>query len=364
MANKFSVPEDITQVEPNKEFAEAREERDDNVPDGYITIELSTKGKLYAPKKFHIRNFSAEDLLGMALVDDDTLPIKVISMLNDLILEKDVDVGKFHEKEVLETLFILYKTFYTSTLKDVPYNLTDDDYKYLQDTLGGADADAYIKQIRDYNSKRWVPKISIDLNKVKTYELPEDFKPTVRVINNRTGFTCKYGFPQYGDVRDLNDFIQIIYKEEDEKMAPIVSKLRYIEEQKQKRDNGEPIPFESIPTLTSSEEKAYRDYAMRRNITTMRATRAAHLLEYRGKDISDLSIEKKLTLADDPELDLKTYTAISKKLDSTNIGLQKTVKVVSPVTNKEIDYPFSFRLFDVLQAISTTEPDGITIEFE
>lgn len=364
MGSKITIPEDITQVEPNKQFAEAREERDDNIPDGYITIELSTKGKLYAPAKFHIRNFSAEDLLGMALVDDDTLPVKVISMLNDLILEDDVDVGKFHEQEVLETLFILYKTFYTSTLKGVAYTLQDSDYTYLQETLGGVESDAYVKQIRDYKAKRWVPKIDIDLNKVGTYELPENFKPTVKVTNNRTGFTCKYGFPQYGDVRDLTDFIQLIYKDEDDKMAPIVSKLKYIEEQKQKRDDGEAIPFEAIPTLTSAEEKAYRDYAMRRNITTMRATRAAHLLEYRGKDIRDLPIEQKLTLADDPELDIKTYTAISKALDKTDIGLQKNIKVISPVTNREVDYPFTFRLFDVLQAISTTEPDGITIEFE
>ena len=69
-----------------------------------------------------------------------------------------------------------------------------------------------------------------------------------------------------------------------------------------------------IPVLTKSEEKAYSDYLMRRNLDIMRATRAAHLLEYRGKDVSDLPIEKKLTLADDPELDLRRLT---KKLKSS-----------------------------------------------
>lgn len=351
---------------PDPNFASAREERNKSstVPDGYIPIELSTKGRLYAPAKFHMRNFSAEDLLGIALTDDESLPIKVVDLVNDLIYEDNVDIGYFHEAEVVETLFNFYKVFYSSTLKDVPYTLTEEDYQYLKDTKGGEDSEEYQRIVRDIKSKRFIPKFSINLEEVKTYELPEDFKPTAFVRNNRSGFTCRYGLPHYGDVRDLTDFIQILFKQEDEKFSAITRKLRYIQEQKKKRDEGEMIPFESIPSLTKQEEKDYSDYAIRRNLATMRATRAAHLLEYRGQDISKLPLEKKLTLADDPELDINVYKKISEALETLKIGLQKEIKIVSPITNREVMYPFTFRLFDLFQAISTAEPSGITVEFE
>ena len=361
-----NIPEDLNNLEQDKRFGEAREIRDSeaSVPDGYITVELSTKGKLYAPAKFHIRNFTAEDLLGMALTDDDTLPIKVIEMLNKLFYEDGIDVGKFHEDEVIETLFILYRTFYTDSLKDVVYKLQKDDWKYLQDTNGGPNSDAYLKLKASIDSGEWSPKINIDLNNIGTYSLPDDFAPRAHVNNSKTGFTCVYGLPSYGDIRDISDFINIIYAREEETLAPIIKKAEYIREQKAKKDRGEPITYDMIPVLTKSEEKTYSDYLMRRNLDIMRATRAAHLLEYRGKDVSDLPIEKKLTLADDPELDLRVYTKISNALDGLKIGLQKEIKVKSPITNKEISYPFTFRLFDLLQAISTTEPDGIDVVFK
>ena len=361
-----NIPNDLTDLKEDERFADAREVRDSeaSVPDGYITVELSTKGKLYAPAKFHIRNFTAEDLLGMALTDDDTLPIKVIEMLNTLIYEDDIDVGKFHEDEVIETLFVLYKTFYTDKLKDVIYKLQESDWKYLQDTNGGPQSDAYLKLKASTDSGDWKPKIDIDLNTIGTYSLPDDFAPKAHVKNNKTGFTCVYGLPRYGDVRDISDFINIIYAQEEESLTPIIKKVEYIREQKAKKDRNEPITYDMIPVLTKAEERAYSDYLMRRNLDIMRATRAAHLLEYRGKDVSGLPIEKKLTLADDPELDLRVYTKISNALDGLKIGLQKEIKVKSPITNKEIVYPFTFRLFDLLQAISTTEPDGIDVVFK
>ena len=359
---KASSKIDASAIESNALFAEARAKRDD-VPDGYITIELSTKGKLYAPARVHVRNFTAEDILGLALSDDQTLPLKVIEILNDLILEEDVDIGKFYEDEVVETLFIIYKTFYAQKLTDQPYVLQPDDYKYLEEMHGGSESEDYKKLIRDYKNKKWNPKFNLDLNTVKTYELPENFKPVLK-ITKRNGFVCKQGFPTYGDVRDLKDFIDIIFKQQDDKYASITNTLKYRQEQLEKRDNGEDIPFESIPNISKSVEKEYMDYVFNRNITVMKAMRAIQLREYRGQDVTDLPIEKKLTLAEDPELDLTVYQAITDKLNNSKIGLQKTVRIVSPVTNKEIDYPFSFRIFDLLQAIQSADSDGITIEYE
>ena len=84
-----------------------------NIPPGYIKVNLSTKGYLGAPKEFYIRNMSTEDLLSMALTDDEDLPVKTYKMLQSLIYGDDVDIKDFHEAEVIETLVTLYRTFYS-----------------------------------------------------------------------------------------------------------------------------------------------------------------------------------------------------------------------------------------------------------
>ena len=81
------------------------------VPVGYMTMELSTKGKFGAPKVFHIRNFKTEDLVGLAIEDEDKMQEAAADMLQDLIFEKDVDVKKFHQKKDERELRELKKLF-------------------------------------------------------------------------------------------------------------------------------------------------------------------------------------------------------------------------------------------------------------
>ena len=96
------------------------------VPPGYVAINLSTKGKLGAPKEFHIRNFKMKDIMALSLTEQGDLPERVVQVLNDMILE-DVDVSNWHEKEVEETLVYVYMTFFEPTIKNVPFVVTDED---------------------------------------------------------------------------------------------------------------------------------------------------------------------------------------------------------------------------------------------
>lgn len=333
------------------------------IPDGYIRIDMPTEGRFYAPAHFHVRDLAAEDLLGIALSDDDMLPIHTIDVFNDLIYEDGVDVGTFNDEEVVVMLFDIFTTFYSTVIKGHPYVLQESDYAYLASTLGGAESDAYRQKIRDYKNKRWNPTIDIDLTKIKKLKLPEDFSPVLKLERKKTGFSCKYSFPAYGDIKVVKDFLDSAYRQQDDLYAGLTNTLKYRKEQLQKREEGADIAFESIPNLTAAQSKEYDRYTYDRNITLMKAIRANRLLEYRGHDISNLSLGQKLEIATDPEFDLPVYQAISKKIDNTPIGLEKTIKVISPVTGEEIDYPFSFRVYDLLAAIQNVETDDLEVSY-
>ena len=354
-----SVPEVSTSV-PAAPVEQAKE---NTIPAGYIKIELADDERIYAPASFYARNLGSEDLLGMALSDDEMLPIRTIDIFNSLIYDEGIDVGNFTDQEVVCMLFEIYYNYTSHIIKDHPYKLQPSDYEYLAKTCGGEDSDAYMKKIRDYKSGRWAPKVDIDLTKIKRLKLPADFKPVLKLERKSTGFSCKYGFPRYGDIKVVKEFLDITYQQEDEIHQGIASTLRYRQEQLQKRDDGEKIPYESIPDLSKKQSEEWEKYTYGRNITLLKAIRANNLLEYRGKDVSQLPLSQKLDIAEDPEFDLAVYKAISKKIAETLVGLQKTIKIISPVTNEEIDYPFNFKVFDMLQAIQNTDTDDIEVSY-
>lgn len=333
------------------------------VPEGYIKIDMPTEGRLYAPAHVHVRRIAAEDLLGMVLSDDDMLPIHTIDIFNGLVYEDDVDVGEWDPDEVAYMIFRIYRSFYSNIYKDHKYVLQKEDYDFLAKTLGGEDSESYRKKIRDYKSGRWTPKVDIDLDKIKEVSLPKEFKPALKINRKTTGFSCIYGFPKYGDIRTVKDFLDITYRQQDDLYSDLTSTLKYRRDQLQKRDEGEDIPFESIPNLNATQSKEYDSYTYDRNITLMKALRAINLLEYKGQNISEMPLGQKLDIAADPEFDLQVYKKISKVVDDTPRCLEKTVKITSPVTGEEIDYPFTFKIFDLLQAIQNSEEDDLEISY-
>ena len=81
------------------------------IPPGYIEVRLSTKGKVGAPEIVHVRNFKVKDVVDLSLTSDSDLPGRLAAILNEMILE-DVDVTQWHEKEVIELMVYILKTFY------------------------------------------------------------------------------------------------------------------------------------------------------------------------------------------------------------------------------------------------------------
>ena len=97
-----------------------------NVPAGYVEVRLSTKGRVGAPAVVHVRNFKISDIIALSMSDRTNIPIRLINILNEAILE-DTDVANWHEKEIEELMVYIFLQFYSGVLKDIQFPVNDED---------------------------------------------------------------------------------------------------------------------------------------------------------------------------------------------------------------------------------------------
>jgi hypothetical protein len=351
-----------------------------NAPSGYIPVQLSTKGKLGgAPALFHIRNLNTEDLMELGLTDQEMLPIKAITMLDNIILEHDpsdsrsVSVKKFHEKEVMELILFVYEAFYTDTLQDLSWSLTEEDYEFLKKTKGGEDSDEYRSLMRSFDQKTWIPKFEVNLaTGIHFYEIDPDIKTSVRV-SGRDGFTAKFGLPRYGDVIDLKYFIEAKFAEEDRRFASIANTLKMRRDAEDRLMRGENINLRGVPDVPKSEKEKYREYEIEKSVFAMTAIKAYHLMEInhvdpndpkKVYDVSDLPLEKKIELAKSPFIDHSTFQQVQDMFSKLQFGLKEEITVRDPILDKIVQRKYSFQLIDLLQAIRDKRPSETVLTYE
>lgn len=341
----------------------------EQVPVGYMTMELSTKGKFGAPAVFHVRNFKTEDLVALAIEDEDKVQAAVADMLQDLIWEKDVDIKKFHEKEVVETVLRLYKRYYQQTLKGLTWELTEEDKEVIALEEGGKNTDAYRQRIEAIKRGDEKHFFDVDLRQVDYYEVPEKISGVARVTqtDSETGekFVVEYTFPRYGDAMMLKKFLNEIpeFKEGEKRFASITENVKFRRKMEQAWKDGENVPLERIPKFTQQDMDKFNEFQKKKAVFATRAVKALHLKSIGGIEIADLPLEKKLEYADDPRLDHATFEQINKIYEDLKIGPMEDISVVDPITRKVTKIHYTFRLFAILQTIRDNKPDGTVIEF-
>lgn len=351
-----TVPEQLKEVEE-------RLKNTVEVPEGYIPIELSMGGDYYAPKLFHIRNLKTEDVLNLAIADDTEVIVRTAEMLDDLIWEDGISVKDWTDEEVTETTFELYRTFFSQFMKGQDYKLTEKDWDFIAKQNGGRET-AEFKQIeRDYNTGKWKPTFDIDLNTVEKYPRMEKPMKTA-TVKKPNGFSCKYAFPRYGDTVVLKQYVEEYWADEDRRFEIITQMLKDEQDMKRRFREGENVNLLSIPRPSKEDLKEYNKYVMKRNAFSMTALRALHLVEYRGQDVSKLSLDEKYKMAQDPELDLPTFKKINEAFKNVKIGIKDKIKIIDPITDQPEEYEYSFRLPVILQAVGNNESDGTTIDFD
>lgn len=332
------------------------------VPEGYLEVNLSTKGHFGAPESFHIRNFDTSDLMNLALTETEDLPEKVAKMIDGLILE-DISVLDFHEKEVIETLVFLYQSFYSNFLNEAEFPWTEEDLEAMRSMLGNEQE--YLARVQELKNRKWIPRTDINLEDVPTYEPDFDKLKPIVYVKNKQGFTAGFSFPRYGDVLTLRNFIKKEFKELDKQYANLVDTLKFRRDAEARIRNGEEIQLSRLPQIPDAEKEKLKKYEEEKQIFSVRAIKALHLYDLDGVSMKGKPLSERIKAAQDPRLDYRMMKKINEYFTDMPIGLNaEEVPMRNPITATSIKRRYSFRIVDLLQAIKLYDSDDYDLLLE
>jgi len=331
----------------------AKTEQQPAIPAGYLPIQLSTRGKLGAPSSFHVRNFNTRDMMTLALTDEDALPEKIIDLLDELIYE-DVDVKRFHENEIIETIIRLYAAFFSPVLSDIDFPIEEEDYEDLQRIY----PDDSASKIEALKNGTWKPKTSIDiLRDVNTYDIDDNFNPIATVSYRKTGFSVAFGLPRYGDILTVKKWLADNYGEKEKRFASVKKLAELRDQMIEKYEQGSAIDLNRLPNVDPEVEASYNSLQIEKTGALVDIIRALHLVGFDGKDVSNLSLAERAKLVQDPRVDVSVARKLDNYFETLQFGIKPEVAMLNPITNEMCVRRFSFRLADILQAIQLSETD-------
>jgi len=332
------------------------------VPPGYVAIELSTKGKLGAPRLFHIRNFRTTDLVSLSLTSQPDLPEIVANILDDMIFEEDVSVRDWHENEVIEFLVRLFMIFFSPSLEEVEFYPTEEDWDFLKESVG---IDKFNSMKEDYEAAKWVPRTTIDLSRIETYDLDDTFSSTLKIKSNKTNLKASFTFPKFGDILIVKKFLRQYYEKEDKQFASITRTLTYQKEMEDSLKKGGDVSISKIPQVPQAELIKFTEYEMEKALTAVELMRGLHFLEFDGKNYKNASLEEKLEVAKDPRVDLNLSMKVEDYFKNLNFGINdKKIVMQNPITKESCERRYSFRLVDILQAIRSFKNNEYDIDID
>ena len=235
-------------MESEREVKEAS-----STPEGYIEVKLSTKGKVGAPSVVHVRNFKVSEIISLSLSSNADLPVRLIDILNDMILE-DTDVFTWHEKEIEELMVYIFLSFYKPVLTDIPFPFTEEDFKAMESEPNGKE------KVKDIKEGRWVPKTTVDIAYgVDTFDLSENFSPRITITNKKTGFYVVFDYIKYGDQLVIKRWMDS-YFAEDEKRFERIKKQIEINRGINNQLIDNPNKIDSLIPIDKDEEEQFKDY--------------------------------------------------------------------------------------------------------
>lgn len=321
------------------------------IPAGYVEVRLSTRGKVGAPEVLHVRNFKVSDIIALSMSDRLEIPVRLVNILNEMIWE-DVDVAKWHEREVEELMVMIFLTFYKGVLTDIPFLVDEKDLEYLEKQEGGKDK---IKAIKDGN---WVPRVDVNISKdVSTYDVPDDYNPRITIINKKTGFRVTFDYIKYGDQIVIRNWLDSYFADEEARFARIKKQID-INDDLSRQFLDDPSALDKYIELDKDEENEYREYIVKRAQTITDIANIVSIIEIDGRDVSGLSVgEKYEELKDDARIDYNLISHLSKIQAKTPIGIKPEIEVVDPITREVVKRPFSFRIPVIIQALQLSGDD-------
>lgn len=317
------------------------------IPPGYIPVNLSTKGKLGAPKEFHIRNFKMKDIMALSLTEQNDLPERIVQVLNDMILE-DVDVANWHEKEVEETLVYVYMTFFDPVIRNVPFIVTDEDKKYLIENN-------QLDVLSDLESGKWKPTTDIDmLNGVDTYDISDDFNSKITITNKKTKFFVTFDYVKYGDQITIKKWINSYFKEKESTFDRYKKTVEFNNSLLSKV-TVDPSVIDKVIKIDQEDEHNYNEFVSEKLQVLTDIVKIISIVNYNGQDVSNMSLSEKYELmSNDARIDVGMINKLTARQSKYKFGIKPDVKMKNPITKGVSSRPFTFRLPVIISAIQVS----------
>ena len=305
-------------------------------PVGYVTIAMSTQGNMNAPAFIYARSFKSREMTQLALVQQDKLAENNVRLIRS-VSHQDVSPSTWHINEVIEFLLKHYIAFFGDILQDMAWPVNDDDLKYLQ-ANSPEEFDAYKKG--DY-----VPRVNIPSSSLKFLDLE---KPVKNIVLKSKEGTFAFRMPQFGDLITLQTFLNAEFASQDAQFEDVVNRYK-----------------ENPSSVSKQEQEAYEDYVSDRLEVATDVNTALLLASVDGQPVESLDEALRLVM-EDPRFDYGLNQALRDEVDkvSATFGPDPEITLENPITGKLETRRFSFRLYDIFQAIRLSRSSRYDIKVE
>ena len=309
------------------------------IPVGYVTIALSTQGNLFAPPFVYARSLKTSDMTQLSLLRSDKLPENNIRVIRDVIAQ-EVDPSTWHLNEVVEFMLKHYFVYFGSVLREIAWPVNEQDEQALKE----GDEEQY----EAYLKGDYIPRVDIDASQVKFITLDRPAKTFTVKSDSESGGVFKFRLPQFGDILTLRTYLKAEFGDMDAAYKHIADALNEDED--------------SVP---DDDRDAYLNYVATKVDVSANANLALLLQEVDGRPIEGLEDALNTVLTDN-RFDYNLGRKVKESADkfAEMFGVDPHVTMKNPITGKNETRRFSFRLYDILQAIHLSRPDSYTVELD
>lgn len=328
----------IEERKPTKEIENKETKFVDDVPYGYVPIELKSRGKLSLPKIIHVKDYSVDDALKLSISqgDNDSFLKALLGIIEKNTYEK-IDVLSLHEKELEEILITLTNNFWAKSLDKV-YPLEMDEFETFDEEKKKA-------VLEDEEVKT----VTIPISKLNLEFIKEEFHEPIKIESKDKKLSIEMRLSRVGDTLKATDYVTDYFFNEEKKYEEVKEAINYNNNLKKGQEKKSILP---------SKMKEYKEFLQSKAALFLKIIQCLCITSYNGKKIETLEDALKCTI---PQSIWSKYTKFVE--DNCNFGIVNDVKVISPYTNKSIVRRFHFQFLEFLPDFNSQNDEGSIISF-
>ncbi len=352
---------------PEDEFLDdvvAKLDKEGQIPAGYATFRLSTKGKLGgAPEVFHMRNLSVDEAYELGTVTRSEIASKINNILQRLILEEDVQIKKFKDNEVAETLVRFFATFYQKKWQVDHVEMNEYFTQYaLEHAFHGKDDQAFREWLHKIKTGKIPTSFNIDLTKLRFYKQPDEPKTKIKLKLIDDSYAI-FRLPEFGDSVVVESAIKEKFSNEEKRHAQTYEAWERKQRMERALEEGRLETTANMPYIPETELKELLKFEAEKAKFSFDMMKGLYLAELDGVNYEDAPLQERIAVARDYRIDFNRFNELSKKFKEIKVGIVPKVKVDDhPITGKTEEIDYTFRTMDLLAGIKNTHVDDSDFE--